>query len=177
MIMTSHFNIHHKRKSMSVPTKVSKYAVGLVVLGGVVWVISSVVYGAILAFCFPSCGSAALASDGPVGFPPQAVSDLVWEDFYSLLYHCDDWNYYDCNRTSVLSNKDKSGAGMWYLWLCSQTFLTGLLDYLSWGGWYTFLFLGLLPFFGLVLSIRSFFPTKGKVRRLMLSRLRIISPA
>jgi hypothetical protein len=176
MIMASHFNIHHKRKSMSVPTKVSKYAVGLVVLGGVVWVISSVVYGAILAFCFPSCGSAALASGSTVGFPPQAVSDLVWEDFYSLLYTATIGIITIAIGLRTFKQGQKWG---WYVVLVVvfAAFLTGLLDYLSWGGWYTFLFLGLLPFFGLVLSIRSFFPTKGKGRRLMLSRLRIISPA
>lgn len=35
--------------------------------------------------------------------------------------------------------------------------LTALLDELAWGGWFTFLFLGLVPFLGLVLSAPSFF--------------------
>jgi len=34
--------------------------------------------------------------------------------------------------------------------------LTALLDELAWCDWYTFLFLGLLPLLGLLLSARSF---------------------
>ena len=34
--------------------------------------------------------------------------------------------------------------------------LTAVLDEFAWGGWYTFLFLGLVPFLGLALSTRSF---------------------
>jgi hypothetical protein len=37
--------------------------------------------------------------------------------------------------------------------------LTAVLDELAWGGWYTFLFLGLLPTVGVALSAR------GAVRR------------
>jgi hypothetical protein len=39
-------------------------------------------------------------------------------------------------------------------------FLTGLLDYLSWGGWYTAIFFGLPPLVGLLLSAKSFFQQK-----------------
>jgi hypothetical protein len=35
--------------------------------------------------------------------------------------------------------------------------LTSLLDQLSWGGWYTFLFLGMVPLLGVILSAKSFF--------------------
>jgi hypothetical protein len=67
--------------------KASKYAVGLVAIGGVIWVLSGAFYGVEIVSCFPACGSLALTPGiSTAGYPPQAVRYLAWDDLYSNLY-------------------------------------------------------------------------------------------
>ena len=139
-------------------SKPSKYATVLVVAGGMIWVVSGIAYGAIIAACFPSCSSQVLAN-GIANYPAQAVRDLAWEDFYSLLYAA----VIGLLTISIGLKPFRQGQmWAWYATLIVAVagILTGLLDYVSWGGWYTFLFLGLPAVLGLVISTPAFFPSE-----------------
>jgi hypothetical protein len=145
---------------MSRSAKVPTYAVAFVVLGGVIWVVAGVLYGAEVMAC-SSCGSVVVAPGiDTSGYPPAAIRSLAWADLYANLYVA---------TTGLLA----IGIGLtafrrgerWASYAIGVFVLagvvTGLLDELSWGGWYTFLFLGLLPLLGLVLSARSFFARRS----------------
>ncbi|HUI01240.1 MAG TPA: hypothetical protein VLX56_06390 [Nitrososphaerales archaeon] len=95
------------------------------------------------------------------GYPPQAVRYLAWDDLYSDLY---------IGAIGLLAIAiglkafRRAEKWAWYsvLAFALAGFLTGLLDYLSWGGWYTSLFFGLPPLVGLLLSAKSFFQRKPR---------------
>jgi hypothetical protein len=137
------------------------YAVAIVVLAGAIWLFAGVAYGVQIGLCFPSCGASALPpGSNTTGYPPSALRFLAWDDLYSDLYIAtigllalfigilpfrwgEPWAWY-----AILA---LVGAGT----------LTGLFDYWSWGGWFTFLAFGLPALVGLVLSAKSFFPTRS----------------
>lgn len=118
-------------------------------------------FGSLLAACFPTCGSLVVGSGSTAGFPSQAVADLAWTDAYVSLY---------VGAMGLIA----IGIGLkafrrgerwaWYsiLALALAGILTGVLDYLSWGGWYTSLAFGLPALLGLLLSARSFFQPQAK---------------
>ena len=140
--------------------KVSKYAVAFVVAGGVIWVIAAALYGGELVSCFPSCGSAVLASGTTAGYPPQAISNLAWDEFYANLYIA------AIGLLAIVIGLKAFRQGEKWAWYAILIFaltgvLTSLFDYLSWGGWYTIFVFGLPPLLGLVLSRKSFFPRKS----------------
>jgi hypothetical protein len=145
-----------KEKQMLNPVRVSKYAVGLVVAGGVIWVAAGILYGGMIASCFPSCGSAVLASGSTAGYPPDAVRNLAWDVTYANLYVA------AIGLLGIFIGLKAFRRGERWAWysilvLALTGIMTSLFDYLSWGGWYTFFFFGLLPLLGLVLSAKSFF--------------------
>jgi hypothetical protein len=143
--------------------KVSRYGVAIIVISGVIWVFSAAFYSAQIVSCFPACGSVALPPGiATTGYPPQAVRYLAWDDLYSNLY---------IGTIGILAIAiglkafRRGEKWAWYsiLAFALAGFLTGLLDYLSWGGWYTSLFFGLPPLVGLPLSAKSFFQRKPRV--------------
>jgi hypothetical protein len=116
--------------------RVSKYAVGLVVAGGVLWVVGAVTTVIPHLRCF-SCGAlfGTSGARGVVGYPTEAARDLAWADIFASLFIA----------TGGI-------AGL----------LNTVLDQLEWGGWFTIVFYGLFPTLGLLLATKSFFPGKPK---------------
>jgi hypothetical protein len=107
-------------------------------------VVTALLYGGLLISCFPA------------GFPAQAVRDLAWSDLYACLYIA------AIGLLAVaigLTGFRRAEKWAWYsiLAFASSGVLTGLLDYLSWGGWYTSLAFGLPALLGLLVSAKSFF--------------------
>jgi hypothetical protein len=143
------------------PTKPPSYAVFLVIAGGIIWTVGAVLYGALVLSCF-SCGSVVVGPGaGTAGFPPSAIRSLAWDDLYSNLYVA------VIGILAIAVGLRAFRRGERWAWYAVAVFvlagmLTGLLDYMSWGGWYTFLFLGLPPLLGLVLSAKSFFSHQVK---------------
>jgi hypothetical protein len=137
---------------------VSKYSVALVVGGGVIWVVGAVFYSALILSCFPSCGPRTVLAPGveAAGYPPSALLNLAWDDLYANLYVA------TIGLLAITIGLTAFRRAEKWAWYAIVVFtlagvLTALLDYESWGGWYTFLFLGLPPLSGLILSARSFF--------------------
>lgn len=141
--------------------RVSRFAVGLVVAGGAIWVLAGVLYSAQVVSCF-SCGSVVVAPGvGTAGYPLAAIHSLAWDDLYANLYVA------TVGLLAIAVGLTGFRKGERWAWWATAVFvlaglLTGLLDYLSWGGWYTVLFLGLLPLVGLALAARSFFFTEPR---------------
>lgn len=140
--------------------RVPTVSVALVVAGGVIWAVAGVLYGAEVVSCF-SCPEVVLAPGiSAAGYPTEAIHNLAWDDLYANLYVVTS----GLLATAIGLRAFKRGER--WAWYAIAAFalsgvLTALLDYLAWGGWYTFFFLGLLPLLGLILSARSFFPGRG----------------
>jgi hypothetical protein len=156
-IVAGAFRSGDGRSTINLTVKVPTSAVILVVAGGAVWVVGGVLYGGLLASCFPSCGSQVLAtgSSGTAGYPPQAVRDLAWADLYANLY------VVAIGLLAIAIGLRAFRRGEKWAWYSILAFaltgtLTSVLDYLSWGGWFTFFFFGLPALLGLVLSAKSF---------------------
>jgi hypothetical protein len=142
--------------------RVSTYAVALVVVGGAIWVVAALLYGGLLISCFPACGAAVLpsGSSGTAGFPAQAVRDLAWSDMYACLYIA------AIGLLAIAIGLFAFRRGEKWAWYSILAFafagaLTGLIDYLSWGGWYTSLAFGLPAVLGLLVSAGSFFQRRS----------------
>jgi hypothetical protein len=141
---------------MATRVKVPAYAVALVVLGGAIWVFAGVAYGAQVVSCM-SCGSVVVAPGiDTSGYSPDAVRTLAWDALYASLYVA------TVGLLAIAIGLTAFRRGERWAWYAIAVFatagvLTAFLDELAWGGWYTFLFLGLVPFLGVVLSVRSFF--------------------
>ncbi len=133
---------------------VQRLAVVFVVLGGIIWVASAIAYSAVVVSCF-SCGSAVVApgidtSDYPAG----AISTLAWDALYANLYVA------TVGTLAVLVGLTGFRRGERWAWVAMVVFAvagigTAMLDELAWGGWYTFIFLGLLPLLGVVIAAPS----------------------
>jgi hypothetical protein len=132
-----------------------------VVVGGVIWVVAAVAYGAQVATCM-SCGSVVVAPGiDTSGYPPAAIRTLAWDALYANLY------VGTVGLLALAIGLTAFRRGERWAWLAIAVFaasgiLTALLDELAWGGWYTFLFLGLVPLLGLLLSARSFFGRRDR---------------
>ncbi len=141
---------------MTASAKVPKYAVALVVLGGAIWVAAAALYSAEVVSCF-SCGPVVVAPGiDTTGYPPGAIRTLAWDALYANLYVA------TVGILAIAIGLTAFRRGERWAWYAIGVFvlagiLTALLDELAWGGWYTFLFLGLLPLVGLALSARSQF--------------------
>lgn len=93
------------------------------------------------------------------GYPPDAIRTLAWDALYANLYVA---------TVGILAiGLTAFRRGERWAWYAIAVFaaaglLTALLDVLAWGGWYTFLFLGLVPLLGLALSAPSFFARRDR---------------
>ncbi len=118
--------------------------------------IAGILYGAQVLSCF-SCGSVVTAPGvDTTGYPLSAIHTLAWGDLYSNLYVA------SIGLLSIAIGLGAFRRGERWAWYSISVFalagvLTAIIDYASWGGWYTYLFLGLPSLLGLVLSARSFF--------------------
>jgi hypothetical protein len=82
-----------------------------------------------------------------------ALRSLAWDDLYATTYVA------TLGLLAIILGLTAFRRGEKWAWYAIAVVvvagvLTGLLDYLSWGGWYTFLFLGLPPLLGLVLAAK-----------------------
>jgi hypothetical protein len=138
---------------MAKVANVSKVAVGLVVAGGVIWVGSAVLYSAQIVSCF-TCGSILVAPGvNTSGYPVAALRTLAWGDLYATTYIA------TLGLLAIILGLTEFKRGEKWAWYAIAVVvlagvLTGVLDELSWGGWYTFLFLGLPSLLGLLLSAK-----------------------
>ena len=141
---------------MTVRAQTPTLAVALVVLGGAIWVIAAVAYGAQVASCM-SCGSVVAAPGiDTSGYPSAAINTLAWDDLYANLYVA------TVGLLAMAIGLTAYRRGERWAWYAIAVFvgagiLTALLDELAWGVWYTFLFLGLAPLAGLLRSAPHFF--------------------
>lgn len=141
---------------IAAPARVPTYAVALVVLGGAVWVFAAAAYSALVVSC-PSCGSVVVAPGiDTSGYSPAAIRTLAWDDLYANLYVA------TVGFLAMAIGLTAFRRGERWAWYAIAVFvgagvLTAVIDELAWGGWYTFLFLGLVPLLGLLLSAGSFF--------------------
>jgi hypothetical protein len=142
------------------PIIVSKYAVALVVLGGAAWTIAGIAFGVLAAACYPSCGSGVAAPGSVAGYPPQALLNLTWDQFYI--------NFYAgaIGFLALAVGLKAFRRGERWAWYAVLAFgvvgaVTNVFDYVSWGGWYTGFFAFLPALLGLLLSARSFFPGRS----------------
>ncbi|MGO8948216.1 MAG: hypothetical protein ACLQUY_11255 [Ktedonobacterales bacterium] len=151
---------------MAKSTRVSRVAVALVVAGGAIWVVSGVLYSAQIVSCF-TCRSVVVAPGvGTTGYPIAAIRSLAWDDLYATVY------VVTIGLLAIIIGLTAFRRGEKWAWYAMAAFvlagvMTSLLDYMSWGGWYTFLFLflGLLPLLGLALSAKTILsaqPNSGK---------------
>ena len=130
-----------------------RLAVALVVAGGAVWVFSAIAYSAVVATCF-TCASAVVAAGVDTSdYSAAAVRTLAWDALYANLYVA------AIGVLAVLVGLTAFRRGERWALLAMAVFagagvLTAVLDELAWGGWYTFLFLGLLPCLGVALAAR-----------------------
>ena len=142
-----------------VAVRVPTYAVALVVLGGAIWIAAAVAYGAQVVSCM-TCGSVVVAPGiDASAYSAGAVHSLAWADLYANLYVA------TIGLLAVTIGLTGFRRGARWAWYAIAIFvaagvLTALLDELAWGGWFTFLFLGLIPSLGLALSAPSFFGRK-----------------
>jgi hypothetical protein len=136
--------------------RVRRGAVGLVVAGGVVWLAAGVLYGVQVATCF-SCGSVVVAPGVDTSsYSLSAIHTMAWDVLYANLYVA------TIGLLAIAIGLTAFRRGERWAWLAMAVFaasglFTAVLDELAWGGWFTFLFLGLLPTFGVLLSARAFF--------------------
>ena len=142
---------------MTASARVPRYAVALVVLGGAIWVATSALYSAEVVSCF-SCGPVVVAPGiDTTGYPPSAIRTLAWDALYANLYVA------TVGILAIAIGLTAFRRGERWAWYAIGVFvLAGILDELAWGGWYTFLFLGLLPLVGLALSARSYFQGRSE---------------
>jgi hypothetical protein len=130
---------------------VPRLAVGLVVAGGAVWVFSALAYSVVVATCF-SCASAVVAAGADTSdYSAGAVRTLAWDALDSNLYVA------VVGVLAILVGLTAFRRGERWAWAAMAVFAlagvgTAVLDELAWGGWYTFLFLGLLPLLGVLVA-------------------------
>jgi hypothetical protein len=143
--------------------RVPRLAVALVVGGGAIWVVAAALYSAEVVSCF-TCASAVVAPGmDTTGYPLSAIRTLAWDDLYANLYVA------TAGFLAIAIGAGPFRRGERWAWYAIAIFVlagaaTGLLDYLSWGGWFTFLFLGLPQLLGLALATGSYFPREGHGR-------------
>lgn len=153
---------------MAKAAKVSTVAVALVVGGGVIWVLGGALYSAQIVSCF-SCRAVVVAPGvSTSGYPLAAIRSLAWDDLYAAMYTA------TIGLLVIAIGLTAFRRGEIWAWYAMAVFvlagvLTGLLDCLSWGGWYTVLVLSLSPLLGLLLAVKTLTPVPpnaGEARRL-----------
>jgi hypothetical protein len=136
------------------------YAVALVVLGGVIWLFAAALYSFEVVSC-PTCGEVVVAPGvDSSGYSTAAIRTLAWDDLYANLYVA------AIGLLAIAIGLTGFRRGERWAWWAVGVFvlagiLTAVIDELAWGGWFTFLFLGLLPLLGLALSTPSFLGRRG----------------
>lgn len=136
--------------------RVPRLAVALVVGGGAVWVLAAAAYSVEVVSCF-TCASAVVAPGvDTTSYSLPAIRTLAWDALYANLYVA------TAGLLAIAVGAVPFRRGERWAWYAIAVFVvagaaTGLLDYLSWGGWFTFLLLGLPPLLGLAVSARTFF--------------------
>jgi hypothetical protein len=134
---------------------VPRTAVALVVLGGAIWLFAGVAYGATVAAC-STCASWVVADGVDTStFSPAAVQNLAWADLYATLYIA------TFGLLAIVIGLTAFRRGEGWSWVAIAIMLlafllTAVIDQLAWGGWYTFLGLGVVPLLGLARSAPSF---------------------
>ncbi|HVP23595.1 MAG TPA: hypothetical protein VMS77_06755 [Conexivisphaerales archaeon] len=147
------------------PAQVSKYAVAFVVAGGVIWVAGAILYSVQIGSCF-SCASAVVGPGVNTStFSPAAIRNLAWDGLYANLYVA------TVGLLAIAIGLRAFRRGETWSWYAVAIFaasgiLTAKLDEASWGGWYTFIFLGLPPLLGLTPSAGSFLRRAPRTRTL-----------
>ena len=138
----------------------TRLAVALVVGGGVVWILAAVAYSVVVATCF-TCASAVVAAGVDTSdYSAGAVRTLAWDALYANLYVA------VIGVLAVIIGLTGFRRGERWAWFAVAVFalgglLTAVLDQLAWGGWYTFLFLGLLPAAGALLAAPRMLGSRG----------------
>jgi len=142
---------------------VPRLAVVLVVLGGVVWIAAAIAYSFVVVTCF-TCGSAVVAAGVDTsGYSAGAINTLAWDAMYANVYVA------TIGVLAVIVGLTAFRHGERWAWLAMAIFalagtFTAVLDEFAWGGWFTFLFLGLLPLAGVVLAVPSVRPARPGTR-------------
>jgi hypothetical protein len=137
-----------------------RLAVTLVVAGGGIWVFSAVAYSLFVATCF-TCASAVVAAGvDTADYSAGAIRTLAWDALYANLY------VLVIGVLAILVGLTAFRRGERWAWAAMAVFalgglLTAVLDEFAWGGWYTFLFLGLLPAAGVLLAAPAFRRDRG----------------
>ena len=142
--------------SATVHARPSRLALAFVVGGGVVWVGGTVVLASMLASCFPSCGADLVSLGGGSGYSPQALRTLNWLNVYLYLYTA------ALGMVALIIGVTGFRRGETWAWLALLVIAlsgvgTGILDELTWGGWYTGALLGIPLLLGLALSAKPLF--------------------
>jgi len=136
------------------------YAVALVVIGGAIWVVAAAFYSIEVAAC-PTCADVVVAPGiDTTGYSAAAIRTLAWDALYANLYVA------TIGLLAIVIGLTGFRRGERWAWFAIAAFvaagiLTAVIDELAWGGWFTFLFLGLPPLVGLVLASRSFLRVPG----------------
>ncbi len=91
-----------------------------------------------------------------MSYPPDAVRDLTWNQFYINLYTIAIGLLITLIGLKAFKRREKWA---WYAILVFVVtgLITGLFDYLTWGGWYTIFFGPVPALLSLVISAKSFF--------------------
>ncbi|MFI5259954.1 MAG: hypothetical protein ACHQ01_10160 [Candidatus Limnocylindrales bacterium] len=140
--------------------RIPRIAVMLVVAGGVIWLAAGVLYGVQVATCF-SCGSVVVAPGVDTSsYSLSAIHTMAWDVLYANLYVA------TIGLLAIAIGLTAFRRGEKWAWLAMAIFaasglFTAVLDEMAWGGWFTFLFLGLLPTLGVLLSTPAFFTGHG----------------
>ncbi len=137
--------------------KISKYAVALLVAGGLAWFIAGLFFGGSVAISYFSTGSLAKAGIATPGYPANAVRQMAWDQFYINLYSAVIGLFAIMIGLTAFRRAEKWA---WYatLVLVINGVITSVFDYLSWGGWYTIFITSLPALLALLFSAKSFFP-------------------
>ena len=137
--------------------KVSKYAVALLVAGGLSWLIAGLFFGGSIAISYFSTGSLVNAGIATPGYSANAVRQLAWDQFYINLYSAVIGLFAIMIGLTAFRRGEKWA---WYatLVLVINGLITSVFDYLSWGGWYTIFITSLPALLALLFSAKSFFP-------------------
>jgi hypothetical protein len=94
------------------------------------------------------------------GYPLAATHSLAWDDLYANLYVATVAVLAIVIGLTAFRRGERWASFAMAVFAAAGSF-TGLLNYLAWGGWFTFFFLGLLPLLGVVISAKSLVGRSG----------------
>ncbi len=145
--------------------RIPRIAVAFVVLGGVVWVLAAGFYTAEILAC-PTCADVVVAPGVDTStYSAAAIQTLAWDALYANLYVA------TIGLLAIIVGLTGFRRGARWAWFAIIVFVlagvgTAIVDELAWGGWFTFLFLGLPPLAGLVLASPAFLERSGRGAKL-----------